>query len=137
MPAKILIIEDHDATAKMICDVLAINGLTSILAADGLAGIGKAREENPDLILLDIMLPGINGFEVCEKLKEDISTSNIPIIIVSVREEQSYKEKGLELGCIDYFVKPFEVNELVEAIKKGLENRQMDQPNNSRQKSIT
>ena len=120
MPPKILIIEDHPATAQFISDALTIEGFISITAPDGPTGIAKAKEEKPDLILLDVTMLGLNMFEVCKKLKKDALTSNIPIIIISIWDSEDDKKKGFEAGCVDYIVKPFEVKKLVEAVKKCL-----------------
>ena len=120
MAKKILIVEDHPATAEMIANILQLDGIGSVIAPDGLAGLEKARLEKPDLILLDIMMPGMNGFEVCDKLKADPGTSPIPIVIVSVRASEDSVKKGKGCGASEYITKPFEPAKLREVVKKYL-----------------
>jgi DNA-binding response OmpR family regulator len=117
---KILIIEDYEATAKMIADILAMKGYESIIAYNGNDGYEKALTEKPDLILLDIMMPGINGLEVCKQLKSNPETKNTPVIIVSVKSSREDIAAGKEKGAEDYIPKPFEPFELLEAVNKYL-----------------
>ena len=106
MDRKILIVDDE----KNIVDIIAFNlkkeGYTVITAADGEEGVQKAMEENPDLILLDIMMPKMDGYEVCKKIREK---KNTPIIMLTARAEELDKVLGLELGADDYVTKPFGV----------------------------
>ena len=110
MDRKILIVDDE----KNIVDIIAFNlkkeGYTVITAADGEEGVQKAMEENPDLILLDIMMPKMDGYEVCKKIREK---KNTPIIMLTARAEELDKVLGLELGADDYVTKPFSPKELV------------------------
>ncbi|MBQ7901121.1 MAG: response regulator, partial [Clostridia bacterium] len=103
MEALILIVEDE----KSISDILKINleknGFKVITAYDGEEAVNKTMTENPDLILLDVMLPKLDGFSVCKKLRETLST---PIIMLTAREEEVDKVLGLELGADDYMTKP-------------------------------
>ena len=89
-------------------------------AYDGYQAIEKAKAEIPDLILLDIMLPGLDGFEVCDRLKRDALTENIPIIMLTAKDEIRDKVGGLETGADDYVTKPFNLNELKARIKSVL-----------------
>ena len=120
MAKKVLIIEDHPSTSEMLSNVLELEGIEAISAYDGNSGIEKAESKKPDLILLDIMMPEMSGFEVCQKLKQDPATSKIPIIIVSVRTEEENIQKGLSLGANEYVPKPFDPFKLVELVKKYL-----------------
>jgi CheY-like chemotaxis protein len=122
MSSLVLIIEDHPPTAKFMAELLASRGLKSVIAADGPTGIVKAEVANPQLILLDIMMPGMNGLDVFERLKNNPRTARIPVIFVSVRYESEFKKKGIELGCADYIVKPFKNERLIEAVEKTLNN---------------
>ena len=122
MPSLILIIEDHPPTAKFISDLLADRDLKTVTAADGATGLVKAEEVQPELILLDIMMPGINGIEVFEQLKNNPKTARIPVIFVSVRYEPEFQKKGRELGCADYIIKPFKNERLIDAVEKTLNN---------------
>ena len=107
----VLIVEDE----KNIVDILRFNlqreGYRTVEAYDGADGLEKARKENPDLILLDVMLPKMIGFDVCRTLREE--GNNVPVIILTAREEEADKVSGLEIGADDYIVKPFDSNELV------------------------
>ncbi len=120
MAKKVLIIEDYPATAEMISNILKTEGIDVVTAADGPSGLAKAKSAKPDLILLDIMMPEMSGFEVCEKLKADSGTSSIPIIIVSVRAAEDSIKKGKELGASEYISKPFDPFKLIEVVKKYL-----------------
>jgi DNA-binding response OmpR family regulator len=122
MSSLVLIIEDHPPTAKFISELLVNRNLKTVIAADGITGLAKAEELKPDLVLLDIMMPGINGLEVFEKLRTNTKTTRIPVIFVSVRYEDEFKKKGIELGAVDYIVKPFKNERLVDAVEKTLNN---------------
>lgn len=117
MSAKILIVDDE----KNIVDILKFNlnreGFTSVEAYDGQQAIELAQSENPDLILLDVMLPKVDGFTVCRKLRETMST---PIIMITAKEEEVDKVLGLELGADDYITKPFSTRELMARVKANL-----------------
>lgn len=122
MPSLVLIIEDHPGTAKFISDLLSSHGHKTMIASDGVTGMIKAEEAKPELILLDMMLPGIDGLEVFERLKKNPLTAKIPVIFVTVRNEAEYKEKGFELGAADYIIKPFDNERLIDAVEKTLHN---------------
>lgn len=114
---RILIIEDDQGIAELERDYLEANGFSTDIAADGKTGEAKALGEAFDLILLDIMLPGRDGFQICRTIRE---TKDIPILIVSARQEDIDKIRGLGLGADDYIVKPFSPNELVARVKGHL-----------------
>ena len=119
----VLIIEDEQA----IVDILKFNflkeGYKVLEALDGQAGLDLALSENPDLILLDVMLPKLDGFEVCKKIREK---SSVPIIMLTAREEEVDKVLGLELGADDYMTKPFSVRELSARVKANLRRTSID-----------
>ncbi|MFH1684055.1 MAG: response regulator [Candidatus Margulisiibacteriota bacterium] len=115
---KILIIEDHPVTSQMIANILKMEGINVMVAADGKTGIAKAKAEPPNLILLDIMMPEMDGFEVCAKLKSDPETAKTPIVIVSVCDSGDSIKKGKDLGADGYIAKPFDPEELVKIIRK-------------------
>lgn len=119
---KVLIIEDDKFLSELISTKLDKEGFTVILALDGETGLKKALEEKPQIILLDIMLPGIDGFEVLEKLKKSGgAAAEIPVIILSNFGQEEKVEKGLALGAKDYLVKAnFTTGEIVDKIKKIL-----------------
>lgn len=125
MEKVILIVDDE----KPIVDILKFNlekeGFKVIYAHDGESGLNLALGENPDLILLDIMLPKMDGFDVCKKVREK---SNVPIIMITAREEEVDKVLGLELGADDYITKPFSVRELLARVKANIRRFAGDVP---------
>ncbi|HEY1409452.1 MAG TPA: response regulator, partial [Promineifilum sp.] len=104
MSDLILIIEDEPKSAKLARDYLEKNGYRTRIAADGPAGLAAARRESPDLVVLDLLLPGMDGREVCRRLRAD---SAVPIIMLTALAEETDQIVGLELGADDYIVKPF------------------------------
>ena len=115
---KILIVEDDRNILAGLVDILKMDGHTTVIARDGEAALKQVKEREPDLLILDVMLPKMNGFEVCKKLKERGST--VPIIILSAQGEEADKVLGLELGADDYVTKPFSPRELLVRIKAVL-----------------
>ena len=116
-PKKILIIEDEASISDIIKFNLKKEGYETDTAFDGQTGLNKALEGQFDLILLDIMLPLMDGFEVCKKVREK---SNVPILMLTAKEEEVDKVLGLELGADDYITKPFGMRELIARIKANL-----------------
>ena len=119
----VLIVEDE----KSIADIIRINlereGYASLTAYDGEAGLAMALEHNPDLILLDVMLPKLLGFDVCARLRE--KGNSVPVIILTAREEEEDKVRGLELGADDYITKPFSMRELLARVKSNIRRTEM------------
>lgn len=117
--AKILLVEDDSFLAGMYQAKLSLEGFVVEMAADGEQGLKIAKEENPDLILLDIILPKLSGFEVLKKIKKDEKTRNIPVILLTNLGQRDDVSKGLALGAKDYLIKAhFMPSEVVEKIKK-------------------
>ena len=125
MAKTILIIEDEEAIQGVVKAFLEDEGYNVVLASDGLEGMEKFRECHPDLILLDLMLPGIDGYQVCREVR---SKSNIPIIMLSARGEEYDKLFGFELGIDDYVVKPFSPKELMARVNAVLSRRKAAAP---------
>ena len=117
MHQKILIIDDEPTLIRILKDRLTKNGYEVSTASDGQEGLDMARSQGPDLILLDLMLPKMNGFEVCRILKFDEVYSKIPIILVTARASESDMKTGKEVGADAYIVKPIDFNVLMETIK--------------------
>src|SRR5215471_18869745 len=110
---RILIIDDEAGVVDLVSLNLRKEGRFTVSAAmDGAIGLRKAREESPNLIILDLMLPGISGFEICRILKDDDATRAIPILILSARAGADDRVRGFELGADDYVTKPFSPREL-------------------------
>jgi len=124
---KILIVEDDRDIVEMIAYNLRADGYEVLSAFTGKDGITLARRERPDLIILDIMLPVMDGFEVCRLLKSTEATACVPIIILSAKSRETDKVVGLELGADDYVTKPFSPRELLARIKVVL-RRHKEQP---------
>src|SRR6266508_3654395 len=110
---RILIIEDEQDVAELMRYNLAKEGYGVRLVSNGLDGFQQARESRPDMILLDIMVPELNGWEVCRRLKQDPETRGVPVIMVTGRAEEGDKVLGFEMGADDYVTKPFSPRELV------------------------
>lgn len=112
--SKILIVEDELAIAELEKDYLELSGFDVEVASDGQVGLKKALTEDYDLIILDLMLPGIDGFEICREVRAE---KNTPIIMVSAKKDDIDKIRGLGLGADDYMTKPFSPSELVARVK--------------------
>ena len=120
MKEKILIVEDEKDIVKMLEYNLKKESFRTASAYDGEEGLEKAHSEHPDLIILDLMLPGMDGLEVCKSLKSEIKTSGIPVIMLTAKAQESDKVVGLELGADDYVTKPFSPRELLARVKAVL-----------------
>jgi two-component system, OmpR family, alkaline phosphatase synthesis response regulator PhoP len=121
MQELILVVDDEPKIVKLTRDYLAKDGYRVISAADGLEALAMARREKPDLVVLDLMLPGMDGWEVCRTLRQE---SGIPIIMLTARSEESDQVVGLELGADDYITKPFSPRTLVARIRAVLRRAQ-------------
>ncbi len=117
---KILIVEDDRDIVDLLTFNLEEENYETLAALDGREGLAMAYRQQPDLIILDIMLPGIDGFEVCRSLRADKATAHIPIIMLSARSQETDKVVGLELGADDYVTKPFSPRELIARIRANL-----------------
>ncbi len=115
---KILIVEDDKSIAQLEKDYLEVNGFEVDIAYDGDSGFSKAIKNDFDLVLLDLMLPGRDGFEICKQLREE---KDVPILMVTARKEDIDKIKGFGAGADDYIVKPFSPSELIARVKAHLE----------------
>ena len=117
MPAKILIVDDEEAIGEIISYNLEKEGYEAAIAYDGYTCLDKLKEDSFDLVLLDVMMPKLNGFETLEKIRKD---SRIPVIMLTAKEEEADKILGLELGADDYVLKPFSMRELIARVKANL-----------------
>jgi len=123
MAKKILIIDDEKDLAAMVKLRLEANGFSVSEGFTAKEGLEKAEKERPDLILLDIMLPDSDGYQLCQKLKSNPRTSSIAIIIFTASSLKDLAKKAMQAGAVDYVIKPFEPKELLEKINKALERR--------------
>lgn len=125
---KILIVEDMESVINLLRSLLEREGFEVTTAQDGLEALEAVRREKPDLMLLDLILPGIDGLEVCRRIRADPVTTHLPIIILSGKEEETDKVIGLEIGADDYITKPFQANELVARVKSRLRRTTEKEP---------
>jgi DNA-binding response OmpR family regulator len=116
----ILVIDDDRGTLRTMQARLEQEGYDVLIADDGLAGLETARNKRPDLIILDVMLPRLNGYKICRFLKYDESFKHIPIIMVSAKSDQSEVDLGMEVGADLYITKPFEPDALMEQVHSQL-----------------
>jgi DNA-binding response OmpR family regulator len=118
---KVLVVDD-EAPIRLLCRVnLEAERMEVLEAADGESGLETARAERPDVVLLDVMMPGMDGWQVAERLVEDQMTSHIPIVFLTARAELRDRARGLELGGVDYITKPFNPVELASVVESLLE----------------
>lgn len=131
--SKILIIEDEEAIADLEKDYLELSGFEVEIAADGETGLKRALDEDFQLVILDLMLPGVDGFEICRQVREK---KNTPIIMVSAKKDDIDKIRGLGLGADDYMTKPFSPSELVARVKAHLNRYQRLVNSNARENTV-
>lgn len=132
-PVRILLVDDTRTNLAILSDYIHSQGWVTLTATNGEAALEQAQANQPDLILLDIMLPGIDGFETCQRLKASTATADIPVIFMTALSDSADKVKGLKLGAVDYITKPFQQEEVVTRIDVQLRlyqmNRQLEQQN--------
>jgi len=117
---KILIVDDEVQINKMLAIRLQANGYDTLSAFDGEQALEQAKVGNPDLVILDVMMPKLDGFEVCRRLKNDAALRNIPVLMLSVKVEEGARDWARVSGANDYLAKPFEAEVLLEKIRKLL-----------------
>lgn len=120
---KILVVEDNEMNRDMLCRRLARKGFSVLTAADGEQGINMARAETPDVIIMDLSLPRIDGWEACRRLKADQATSAIPIIALTAHAMSTDRDKALAAGCDDFDTKPVDFTRLLEKIEQACANQ--------------
>ena len=117
---SILLVDDNPTNLQVLYQTLEVTGCKLLVAKDGETALGIAEKASPDLILLDIMMPGIDGFEVCSRLKKDPGTESIPVIFLSALTDTKDKVRGLQLGAVDYVSKPFQPDEVIARVNTHL-----------------
>jgi DNA-binding response OmpR family regulator len=135
MVTKVLIVDD-EAPIRLLCRVNLEPGMEVLEAVDGQSGLETARTELPDVILLDVMMPGMDGWEVAERLIEDETTNEIPLVFLTARAELRDRARGLELGGVDYITKPFNPTELASVIEHLLERVRRGERDDLRREKI-
>ena len=118
---KILVVDDEPNILKLVSFILTSKDYEVIGASSGAECISKAKSEKPDMIVLDVMMPKMDGFETASRLKSDAATRSIPILMLSSKAQFEDKMKGIDSGAMDYITKPFEKDELLQKIKEFLE----------------
>jgi len=116
--ATVMVIEDDPSFLRYLSHILEREGYTVISASNGLTGLRRVKEEKPALLILDVMLPGLDGFEVCHRLHDDAGTSNIPVIMLSAKGQDSDKTSALSVGAREFFAKPVDRLVLLNKIKE-------------------
>jgi len=127
MTAHILVVEDEVKLARFVELELSYEGYRVSVTHDGLSGLTAAREEHPDLVVLDWMLPGLSGLEICRRLR--VTGDKVPIILLTAKDEVSDRVVGLDAGADDYVVKPFSIEELLARVRVHLRRTQEEDPN--------
>jgi two-component system alkaline phosphatase synthesis response regulator PhoP len=122
-PFRILVVDDEPDLLVLLEEHLTQEGYQVITASTGMQAITKAREEQPDIILLDVMMPGVSGFDVCNILQDFPETATIPVIFLTAVAETKRKVMGLNLGADDYITKPFDLHELAARVQAALRPR--------------
>jgi two-component system alkaline phosphatase synthesis response regulator PhoP len=117
---RILVIEDDPGALRLAQYVLQYEGYEVLTATNGLVGLKKAQSEQPDLVVLDVMLPGVDGFEICHRLRSEPETAQLPILMLSAKAEAVDRAMGLKVGADDYLIKPTDAAEIVRIVKKLL-----------------
>ena len=117
MNERILVVEDDPIALRFARYTLLQEGYQVLTAPNGLEGLRKAQRESPDLIILDIMLPGIDGFEICHRLRAEPETARIPILMLTAKAQEADRETGLKVGADDYLTKPALPSEIVRRVQ--------------------
>jgi DNA-binding response OmpR family regulator len=123
MATRVLVVDDDQSLAKILLRRLEAEGYEVENVSDGFSALEKVRRERPQLIILDILLPEVDGYKVCRILKLDATSKDIPVIILTVRTQEEDRKKGLEMGADAYMGKPYEDQELLSMIEKLLGKR--------------
>jgi DNA-binding response OmpR family regulator len=133
---RVLVVDD-EAPIRLLCRVnLEAEGMEVLEAADGVSGFETARSERPDVVLLDVMMPGLDGWQVAERLIDDEVTKHIPLIFLTARAELRDRARGLELGGVDYITKPFNPVELASVVSDMLERVERGERDELRREKI-
>ena len=125
MPERILVVDDEPRFLRLVEANLLTEGYEVLQAANGKQAVDMAADEKPDLILLDVMMPELDGFQACERIRE---FSSVPIIMLTAKGDEEHRVRGLELGADDYIVKPFSANELMARVRAVLRRSQRTGP---------
>ncbi|EXD35643.1 response regulator [Acinetobacter baumannii 34001] len=118
--ARILIVDDSPTETFRFKEILTKHGYDVLEASNGADGVTLAKAEQPDLVLMDVVMPGVNGFQATRQITRDEDTKHIPVVIVSTKDQATYRVWGKRQGAIDYLIKPIEEKQLIDVIKQFL-----------------
>ena len=127
---RVLVVDDDEKIAASVRRALVYDGYAVDVASDGVAALAHVRDEPPDLVILDVMLPGLDGLEVCRRLRAD-STADLPILMLTARDATADRVRGLDMGADDYLVKPFAYEELLARVRALLRRRSPETHNDA------
>ena len=122
-PERVLVVEDDPDVCALLCDLLTVEGYRVDCAADGAAAVARVKEEQPDAIVLDVMLPGMSGLQVCQELKFHRDTNLIPILMLTAMSDRQSRREGLWVGANAYLTKPFDASEMLGTLRRVLDHR--------------
>jgi two-component system alkaline phosphatase synthesis response regulator PhoP len=120
MGKKVLVVDDHQDAINILTMILKKGGYDPLSAKDGVEALQRIDEERPELVLLDVMMPKMDGYEVCQAVKADPKSRHIPILMLSAKTDPASKERGRELGAADYITKPINPTEILKKVKEYL-----------------
>ena len=127
-PARVLVVDDEDSITQLVATVLRYEGFEVACAGDGKSAVRTARSFDPDLVVLDVMLPGVDGFDVCRAIKEDPETSSIPVVLLTAKKGTQDQEMGRAVGADAYITKPFKSVKVLEVIEGLLRSAATGKP---------
>ena len=125
VPKKVLVVDDTPLNVKMLADLLTFKGYQTVTAASGAEALTKIETEHPDLVLLDVMMPGMNGYEVCQKIRANPATGMLPVVMVTALDPGQERVKGIEAGADDFLSKPINQPELLARVRSLLRIKEL------------